>query len=258
MQSEHQSEESLHAWLDNELGRRESALLSQHVETCASCSSTLAACREKRATVSQLLQSYDHVVETSSVRSVARSGAPRAKVSFGSSATSSPIIGHIVANSQPIKLWSAAKHFVPIAAAAVLFVGSATFAIMRNYSSLTGSVKDLASEAQLPFVDVSGRVVREGGAPIANALVAVPGTGMRTRSDDNGYFSMVHVPRTAPNIVVRGIGFSAFTLPFDPNNASDIKLTLVPQVLNLEAVKISADSTALTPAKKLIRQTPNK
>ena len=250
MQSEHQTEESLHAWLDNELGSREGALLCQHVETCASCATTLAACRETRAAVSHLLQSYDGVAEQAPTRAVAsKGGNARRRITFGSTGTSSPIIGHIVANSHPIKLWSAAKHFLPIAAAAVLMVGSATFAIMQNYNSLTGSVKDLASEAQLPFVDVSGRVLREGGTPIANALVTLPGTGIRTRSDANGYFSLLHVPRATANIVARSIGYAEFTLPFDADNASGVNFTLVPQVLKLDAVKISADSVVVPPAR---------
>lgn len=238
MQSEHQTEESLHAWLDNELGSRESALIREHVGTCATCSATLAECRETRATVSYLLQGYDRVLESAPVRT----GKPRTKISLASAAASAPIIGHIVAGSQPIKLWSAAKHFAPIAAAAVLFVGSATFALMRNYSSLTGSVKNVASEAQLPFVDVSGVVMREDGVPIQNATISFVGVSMRTRSDANGQFKFLHVPRTAQRIVARGIGFAEVSMPFDADKTTGLKIMLVREVLKLDAVKISADS----------------
>ncbi|MEO7999016.1 MAG: zf-HC2 domain-containing protein [Gemmatimonadaceae bacterium] len=183
MRSEHQTEESLHAWLDNELTSRESVLVGEHVEVCDACSATLAECRETRATVSYLLQSYDNVLE--SAPTVPR--AERQKLSLSSRAPSAPIINHIVANSKSIGFWPAAKAYAPIAAAAMFFVGGAAFVMMRTYHVVAGSVSAFASTAHKPFVSVDGKVIGVGGRPLAGITISVRGTSIETKTDEFGY-----------------------------------------------------------------------
>lgn len=243
MRAEHETEETLNAWLDNELTSRENALVGAHVEHCSTCATALANCRETRATVSMLLQGFDRSLE--SVPS--RRGAPRLKLESTSASSSPPIISHIVAGSKPMNLWLTAKHFLPVAAAAAVFVGSTTYAIMRNFDVLSGSVNSVASTAQVPFVDVTGIVVRPEGTPIANASVWIEDRKQVVHSDANGNFSMLRVPRQTRALHARGIGFSEATIPFVPEKASSMVVTLIPDVHRLNPVKIQADSLSATP-----------
>lgn len=243
MQREHQTEEALHAWLDNELGSRESEYVHEHVQSCDSCSAVLAECRETRATVSQLLQLYDGEVEGAR-NSQGASGATRSankrstKNRSRPERLSAPMISHIIANTQSVKFWAGARTLAPVAAAAVLFVGSASLMMVRSYHVVAGSVKAFANDAQRPFVDINGRVVKSDGAPIANATVSVSGTKMSTKTNEAGYFRLEHVPRSAQTLVARGIGYNESSQRFTSGDGDDvsvgvqIRLTTNLRVLN--------------------------
>lgn len=257
MTPEHQTESELHAWLDNEISGRERAAIHEHVQSCNSCLALLAECRETRATVSSLLQSYDstfdniprrascsvnkraELQQTASDRpSFERSMSDR--IPFARS-QSAPLIGHIVANSQPVKFWTGARTLLPVAAAALLFVGSATLFMARSYHVVAGSVKSFANDTQIPFVNIDGQVLTLEGAPIANATVSVAGKGMRTLTDASGNFKLLHVPRTTQMLVAKGIGFSESSLPFTSGNGDvlSVQFRLTRELRRLNPVRIT-------------------
>lgn len=252
MRSEHQTEESLHAWLDNELSSRESALVGEHVEICESCSATLAECRETRATVSYLLQSYDNTLE-----SVSR--APRAvrdKVSFSARVPSAPIINHIVVNSKSIGFWPAARTLAPIAAAAVFFVGGAALVMMRSYHAIAGSVNAFASTAHKPFVSIDGKVFGAGGRPLVGITVSVAGTDIKTETNELGYFIFAQVPRSANALVASGtVAYRSTLLRYTSGDGDEVgvNIRMEPMLRTLNPVVTTADSVPVPP-----RNTPEK
>src|SRR3954465_12228641 len=57
-------------------------------------------------------------------------------------------------------------------------------------------------------VTVTGRVTTRDGAPVANARVYVPGTGMATRTDANGNYTLSAVTAGPQSVVVRRSGYA--------------------------------------------------
>lgn len=241
MKHEHQTEESLYAWLDNELGSRESEYLDEHLQSCESCAAVLAECRETRATVSYLLQSYDHTLE--SAPSVPR--ATRAKLSFSARVPSAPIINHIVANSRNVGFWQGARTLVPVAAAAALLVGSTVTLMMHGYHTVAGSVTSFANVAYKPFVAIHGRVLTQSGEPVRGISVYVNGTRAETVTDASGYFRLPQVPREANQIFTGNIpGYDRDLRRFSAGSGDEVevKLRLKQNLRTLDPVRVQADS----------------
>jgi TonB-dependent starch-binding outer membrane protein SusC len=104
-----------------------------------------------------------------------------------------------------------------------------------------------ASAAQAQQRRITGRVTGEGGAaePLAGASISVIGTTIGTYTAPDGRFT-VNVPTAGTvNLRVRRIGYTQKTVPV-PAGQDDITITLVRDVLQLEAQVVTGTATAVS------------
>lgn len=213
--NQHITEDRLQAWLDHELGRRESALVSEHVRRCVPCAELLNECQHMRATVSHLLNSFDG--ELHAIPRAERSA--RAKSAFSSRTSSAPMINHIVAFNQPVECWPATRRIFSMAALAMIFVGTATTVMVRGYHSVAGSVTTFANSGPgvtsakartgaLPSatrrVSLRGMVTSPSGKGISGTQVSIRGTDLKTVTDFAGHFLFRGVPQSATALDAKG------------------------------------------------------
>jgi len=93
---------------------------------------------------------------------------------------------------------------------------------------------------------VSGSVRSDKGKPVANANVGVPGTGIDSRTEESGAFTLVGLPVGTQSVEVRAIGFEPKRVAVDLQRDSATKLDIVLDrpVQTLDAVKIYGQGNA--------------
>lgn len=109
--------------------------------------------------------------------------------------------------------------------------------------------RDIIVGAPGTTVRLTGRVVRETGAAIADALVAVAGDSSQTvRSDSSGRFELSAVPRRSSQLIVRSLGYVPLVRPIEPLEAElhldDVQLDVAPR----ELATVTVTGRAMTAA----------
>jgi len=255
--SQHITEETLHTWLDNELGRRESGVVGEHVQECRACAEQFDECRDLRTTVSQLLASFDS--ELAVTPRAARSA--RSKLTLNPRVTSPPIISHIVAFSRPMQFWPTARKYGSLAALTLIFVGTASLVMVQGYHALAGSISAVAKErptgAILPpkhSVTVTGIVTTISGQGITGATVTVSGTNLHTVTDPSGQFKIRDVSKSTKSIEVRGpLGYGSHTEFINLSKSADpvVNVVLLAEALAMNPYLVTAEQ----PSQKTRSQT---
>jgi len=87
---------------------------------------------------------------------------------------------------------------------------------------------------------LGGVVHNDKGKPVANAEVAVPGTGVDGRTQQNGAYALAGLPAGTQTVEVRVIGFEPkrFTVDLSRDRLTNLDITLDRPVQTLDAVKI--------------------
>lgn len=121
--------------------------------------------------------------------------------------------------------------------------------IVRRELYLGVGAREVAALADSPTrqpararrADLSGLVVSaEGGKPLTGAEVSVTG-GFRTRTNENGEWTLRGVPTGTRMLEVRALGYSPEREPVDvARGAPPVKVALLTLAATLEAVRVSA------------------
>jgi TonB-linked SusC/RagA family outer membrane protein len=102
-----------------------------------------------------------------------------------------------------------------------------------------------ASSAQAQQRRITGRVATvDGGAPLSSASVTIVGSTTGTYTNDQGQFS-ISAPATTVTLRVRRIGYQQRNVVV-PAGQNDLLVTLVKDVLQLEAQVVTGTSTAVS------------
>src|SRR5207247_2472161 len=106
--------------------------------------------------------------------------------------------------------------------------------------------RDGARHAAAQTGTVTGRVMAATGAPIVGAEVSVVGTGLGTRTAQEGRFTLRNVPAGPHDLRILAIGYKLGTLRLtiaaDTVTNADVQLT--PSVLELDAVVVTGTAGA--------------
>jgi TonB-linked SusC/RagA family outer membrane protein len=95
---------------------------------------------------------------------------------------------------------------------------------------------------------IAGVITAEGsGAPIAEVNVVVQGTGVGTRTGNDGRFVLPQAPSGAFTLTVRRIGFKLKTVPVSAQE-SEVRIALVQDVLKLQEQVVTGEATTVARA----------
>lgn len=109
--------------------------------------------------------------------------------------------------------------------------------------------RDIIVGAPGATLRITGRVVRENGAPIAGATVLVAGdSGQAVRADDDGRFVIPATARRSSQLIVRSLGYVPLVRSVDPFDAQldldDVTLEVAPR----ELATVTVTGQAMTAA----------
>lgn len=109
--------------------------------------------------------------------------------------------------------------------------------------------RDIIVGAPSATLRITGRVVRENGAPIAGATVLVAGdSGQAVRADDDGRFVIPAAARRSSQLIVRSLGYVPQVRSVDPFDAQldldDLTLEVAPR----ELATVTVTGQAMTAA----------
>lgn len=244
--SPHITEDMLHAWINHELGHRESGLVGEHVQSCRACAARFDECRDLRTTVSTLLTSVDS--ELAFTPREARSALP--KLTLGPRVASPPIISRIVTFSQPAQYRPTARKYGSLAALGLIFVGTESLVMVRGYHAAAGSITAVANErvtgailSSRDAVSVSGIVTTMSGQGIKGAAVRIGGTNLHAVTDPTGHVKIRGVSKSTKALEVRGaLGYGSHTEFVDLSESAEpiVNVVQLSAVLTLNPYVVTA------------------
>lgn len=102
----------------------------------------------------------------------------------------------------------------------------------------------LAAQEEAVTIDVTGVVGdAQSGAPIANAVVALPEHGLRTVTDERGRFAL-HVPVGEQRWLFRMLGYADWEEDLELDDGEFLRVGLLPQPIALENITVTVDRLA--------------
>jgi TonB family protein len=105
-----------------------------------------------------------------------------------------------------------------------------------RYNSVNGTPETKNQALTVQNQVVKGTVVQEDGTPLPGASVIVKGTTIGTTTDLKGYFVLDKLPSDA-ELIVSFVGFQSKVIKTG-NNSSEMKITMIKSIVNIEEVKI--------------------
>lgn len=106
--------------------------------------------------------------------------------------------------------------------------------------SVTGEILVRRGEARLV-----GAVRMRNGAPLPNALVTVPGTGLEARTDSAGTFRLAELPSGSYTLEARAVGFVASRTVVDIlQDGQTDQLLVLDRLISIDTVMIRANRAA--------------
>jgi TonB-dependent SusC/RagA subfamily outer membrane receptor len=95
-------------------------------------------------------------------------------------------------------------------------------------------------------VNLAGKVINKEGKPISGAIILLKGTDISTTTNNSGIFSVSNsIAGTNISIEVTAVGYKMVTQNVDAN-ASNIVITLLSDVLNMDEVVVTGTSQGTT------------
>jgi hypothetical protein len=129
-------------------------------------------------------------------------------------------------------------------------------AAVNEPSALAGAVGGVARSDAVGAGRIEGRVVDSGaGKGLVAAYVAIAGTTLSARSDQNGNFAIDSVPAGERHVVVRRIGYAVQDVPVvvKENSAAAANIALSPVRAQLNEVVVLSGATESVPALRVLK-----
>lgn len=105
--------------------------------------------------------------------------------------------------------------------------------------------RPLAAQQDTTTLAVTGVVGdAQSGAPLENALVAIPQLGIRTLTDEAGRFVLFGVPRGEHKWLFRMLGYADWEQEMEVENLERLRVGLLPQPVRLQNITVTADRLA--------------
>jgi hypothetical protein len=117
----------------------------------------------------------------------------------------------------------------------------------RVLAALCGGTLAIANTVHAQSVTspatLAGRVTTRAGAPVRDAIAAIEGSALSTRTDSAGRWSLTNPPSGPQMLVVRRVGFAPARIPIvvPPVGQRTIDVVLTVSALQLEQLIVTAD-----------------